>query len=57
MFVVKFRLWYIVCFIILGGLGCVVRWCRMWLTLSDCCLSCDACSCRCSFIGSVFVSV
>ena len=46
----------IVCFISLGGCVSVVWLCSGCWASSDFCLSCDACSCRWSFIGSMLVS-
>ena len=34
----------------------MLRLCSGWCVSSDCCRSCEACSCRWSFIGSVVVS-
>ena len=45
-----------VCFISLKGGCCVVSACRGWSGSNVFCLSCDACSFKCSVMGSVCVS-
>ena len=47
---------YGVCFLRLGIVCCVVRQCSGCVGCCDFCLMCDACSWRCSFMGSVCVS-
>ena len=55
MLVVSLMLLNVVCFLSLGVYGCIVSLCSGCVGCCTFCLICDAWSCKCWYIGSMFV--